>query len=199
MNLSELEAEVFINTAAESNVIMHFLKRGAIDFFTISESLRATVTKALVSGEKTFLINAGSGNDFLKIVSLKLNGEYLSPVTVGGLNNFQTIPTVYFCDDAGNVTFNAAVASSASVVMEIAITPNGDTVADAALKLNRDAVISACLSKLLLLPKKPYTDANLATFHMNKYMAEAEKQKIKSYTGRTSAPLHTKPQFVNGK
>lgn len=197
MDINTLLPEVFINTGASEDVILHYLKRGAIDFFKESDAWQITVTNSLSANATGFTINPGSDNDFSKVISMKIGEQTLHPQT---LSENQEGGTSYFYVDAtGAVTFNKPLDIESTVTTKISITPKNNVIDDAMLLEYRDEIISACLSKMMLMPKKPWTDGNLGMVHEKKWKDGAAIARRKVFTGNSRVPLRTKSHFIGGK
>jgi hypothetical protein len=198
MNLNTLLPEIFINANAETAVIMHYLRRGAIDFFTESEAWRVEIESDVDAGVKSFTLNVGTDADYLKMVSVEVADKALTPVTLDDLAGGSS-PSKYFVNVLGKVTLNAHYTQDVTVKSVVSVVPSGDVVDDGLLTQYRDAIVSACLAKLLLVPKKPWTDAGLAQYHANKWQMEAAKAKRHAFAGASRAPLRSSMWTINGR
>jgi hypothetical protein len=190
MDLSTLNPEVFINAPADPPLLSFFVQRGAIDFFTSSEAWQETNEVEVDAGEREFVVPAVAGADFLKLVAVEIAGTELRSASLGA-----------FCsaDESGKVTLASPAEGLVTLKVTCAYVPSGNTVNDAIGRQYRDGIVSAALSKLFILPKKPWTDPNLSEYHRNKWQSLAATAKRHAYVGKNAAPLRTKPHTVGGR
>jgi hypothetical protein len=69
--------------------------------------------------------------------------------------------------------------------------PVADGIDDDLFNEWRDAIVHGALARLMMSPKKPYTDLQLATYHNNKFQVDTASAGIRSDRNYTRAPLQT--------
>jgi hypothetical protein len=97
---------------------------------------------------------------------------------LGGPKSFKLVPTP---DLEGTLTMEVALKPS----------PTAETIDDDLYDEFREAIVHGALSRLMLSPKKPYTDTNLGTYHAQQFVAAAAAAGLRAARNYTRAPFET--------
>ncbi len=192
MNLQILRAEVFMNTGAEYPVIDHYLLRGAIDFFTRSEAWQVTNQVSISAGEQNFNVPDVATGEFFKLVAIEIGDKVLER---DALRKFCTVT------EGGVVWLDKPAEGDTTMQVTAVYVPadNATAINDDIGRQYRDAFVNAALSKLFLIPKKPWTDTALAEYHRVKWEGKADIAKRHAYQGKQNQPTRTKCHFFSGR
>lgn len=97
---------------------------------------------------------------------------------LGGATALTLVPTP---DVAGTLTLTVTLKPS----------PTADGIDDDIFNEYREAIVHGALARLLLSPKKPYTDAGLASYHQHQFIIKAGAAGLRAARNYTRAPLRT--------
>ena len=80
-----------------------------------------------------------------------------------------------------------------TLTLKVTLKPSSDAtgIDDAIYRDYRQTIVHGALSRLMISPKKPYTDTNLATYHHQLFIIEMGGAGIKTARNHTRAPLRT--------
>lgn len=80
-----------------------------------------------------------------------------------------------------------------TLTLIVALKPDDDAIGidDEIYQEYREAIIHGAKARLMLSPRKPYTDAALASFHMGQFTAKTTAAGIRAARNYTRAPLQT--------
>lgn len=189
--LSTLVPEVFINVPAELPILNHYILRGAIDFFKKSEAWQLTDEITISAGDEFFDIPTAAGREFVKLVSLEISDRVLTGDDLRKFCASGESGTVWLAKQAdGDITVKATSVFAPS--------DNATEIDTAIGRQYRDAIIWAALTKLFMLPKKPWTDASLSEFYRVKWENLADQAKRSAYEGKQRTARRTKMHTLNG-
>lgn len=192
MNLSALRPEIFMHAPAEYPVIDHYILRGVIDFFNRSEAWQVTNTVSISAGASSFNVPSVSNAEFLTLISIELGDTLLE---------YEDLRK--FCKVAEGGTVSLAAPADADVTLKVtaAYVPddNATTIDDVLGKRYRDALISAALSKLFMIPKKPWSDMSMSEVHRLRWESAADKAKRFAYEGKQNQSRRIQSFFINGR
>lgn len=97
---------------------------------------------------------------------------------LGGATSLTLVPTP---DVAGTLKLE--------VVLKPSLTATG--VDDALFNEYREAIVHGALGRLMLSPKKPYSDAQLGAYHAQQFTIKTGQAGMRAARNYTRAPLHT--------
>jgi hypothetical protein len=192
MDLSTLRPEVRINAPADDALLNFFILRGAIDFFTRSEAWQVTEEVALSAGDESFQVPAVPHGEFSKLISIQVADTVIEGADLNRFCASGESGTVWLAQKApGDMTIKV---KSVYVPDEAAT-----TIDDAIGRQYRNALIDAALDKLHKLPKKPWTDFTLSTYHRSEWERKADEAKRMAYTGKQNGPIRTESVTIGGR
>ena len=163
-------------------IISHELKRAAQTFFDRTRAWRITENAVAVAGgtETVSAAPSDSGQELVRVEQAWFDGKVLDPFTAEGvLRDFgedwmeQTgVPIAYIQDTPGEIRLFPIPESAATVgiILRISVRPNESStgIPDEFYAKYRDVIASGAKSRLMLYPKKAWTD-----FELGRVMAEA--------------------------
>jgi hypothetical protein len=97
---------------------------------------------------------------------------------LGGATALQLVPTP---DVAGTLKIEVALKPD----------PTATGIDDSIFNEYRDAIVHGALGRLMLSPKKPYSNAQLATYHQQQFAIMAGQSGMRQARNYTRAPLRT--------
>ena len=99
----------------------------------------------------------------------------------------------YIPSGAGSVILAPKPGASAALTMIVALKPSPASVGIDDVQFNeyREAVVHGALLRLMLSPKKPYTNAQLAAYHQQQFAIKTAAAGIRVRKNHTRSPLRT--------
>ena len=85
-------------------------------------------------------------------------------------------------------------ATSGMLTMTVALkpSPDADGIDDSIFDEYREAIVHGALARLMLSPKKPYTNMQLAQYHYQLFAIRVADAGMRAARGHTRAPLQTR-------
>lgn len=89
------------------------------------------------------------------------------------------------------------VSTTGALVMDVALTPSRSSVGIDSAITDRylDGIVSGAKSRLMLIPKKPWTDLALASYHKGEFGSAVDTAMIDAARGFGRSPIRTKTYF----
>ncbi|SOD41725.1 phage adaptor protein [Nitrosovibrio sp. Nv4] len=127
-----------------------------------------------------------------------LDGEEIAPylggagVSAQNWRGWISAPQ-YIVDDAASITLVPRPGAAAILIMTVALKPSpvSTGIDDALFNEYREAIVHGALARLMLSPKKPYTNAQLAAYHQQQFSIKTAAAGLRAARSHTRAPLRT--------
>lgn len=83
------------------------------------------------------------------------------------------------------------VAGTLKLTVVLKPAQNADGIDENIFAEDREAIVHGALGKLMLSPKKPYTDATLANYHIHQFLIKTAQAGVREAKSYSRAPLQT--------
>lgn len=105
----------------------------------------------------------------------------------------QTGTPEYVLGGATSLTLVPTPDVSGTLKLEVALKPppTATGIDDAMFNEFREAIVHGALSRLMLSPKKPYSDGSLGAYHAQQFTIKTGQAGMRTARNYTRAPLHT--------
>jgi hypothetical protein len=180
-------------------IVDNALRQAAILFCEMSLAWRATLADvAVVAGTNTYPYVPPSGAVVHAITYAAFNGEEIaahtgeSDLRIWDWRN-QTGTPEYVLGGATSLILvpNPDAAGTLSLIVALKPMPTATGIDDDIFNEWRDAIIAGALARLMMSPKKPYTDAQMASFHQMQFFTKTGTAGMRVARSYTRAPLQT--------
>lgn len=165
----------------------------------------ATVTKL----EYLYPLTLPSDTAIAKGLRAWLNDSLIEPISQDDLDNefnntefgwvgvnWRTdvdLPTRWYLPDDGTVGLLLAPSAGGNLRIEAALKPTRVSTSFPSWIYERhlDTIVHGAKARLMMIPKKPFTDLELGRYHYNKFEEGVANARVGVATGNTRAPLRT--------
>lgn len=180
----------------------HHLRRAAIELCTRSRRLKLDMPAFnTVAGTAEYALAPGAGMETVQIIDAAVDGVPIDPVrraiasTMTDWSTDQGRPSLYLM--SGNdetVRLWKTPDAVYAVTLTLAIKPDQAAVGieDWFGDRYNDTIAAGALARLMALPKKVWTNPDLALYHNERFEAGVSRACAEAIKDGTSAPLHTK-------
>lgn len=191
---AEPSIELAVVNAARAFCVRTQLWRGSVELAVSVEAPTVTVTvpaqSVLHKIESARLLSAGSELDIEPITLADL--DRLMP----GWRTFtQGMGRWYTQEQHGEVTVVPFCAGTLKLTTVLKPDNTAIELPDFLLDDYQEEIADGALARLLILPKQPFTDPNLAQVHMARFNSRLDELASKSVRGQQRGPLRTRARF----
>jgi hypothetical protein len=191
-------------------MIMDALSRSGFEFCQKSSAWQfISDPQSVRANTHTYEIETPSGTVVTELITVTYAGVPLTPKTTSDLDNiFQGwhtatgTPAYYFRPTDGEVRLVATPAATQLKVLvtTVAVAPKiigGAGIDSDVFNKYQEALISGALYRLLMMPKKDWTDAGLAQFHEARYRSGIGQARVVALAANSTAELRVRaPRFA---
>jgi hypothetical protein len=153
---------------------------------------------SVMAGTAEYAFIPPAGTTVHCITHAALNGKEIefrageSAITIRNWRNQSGTP-LYVLGGATAATLVPVPDAAGMLAMTVALKPSASSggIDDALFNEFREPIIHGALAQLLYLPKKPYTNAQLATYHQQQFSIGTAAAGVRVARSYTRAPLRT--------
>jgi hypothetical protein len=153
---------------------------------------------SVVGGTAEYAFTPPEGAVVHAITFAALNGEEIAPykgetgISAKNWRN-RTSPPQYILSGAGSVILVPHPDAAAVLTMIVALKPSPASAGIDDVQFNeyREAIVHGALLRLMLSPKKPYTNAQLAAYHQQQFAIKTAAAGVRVAKNYTRTPLRT--------
>lgn len=209
MSLVRFDADLFLNEVmpdvpgCAKDVAVNAIRNAAIEFCKKSLVWVETLDPVNITATVDVydLDGMPNGSVIERINNLFYLGEKLTPSNVDEVNTKRQLAV------GGAVQFYAQssptqvilygipdVSTTGALVMDVALTPSRSSVGIDSAITDRylDGIVSGAKSRLMLMPKKPWSDLALASYHKGEFGSAVDTAMIDVARGFGRAPIRTR-------
>jgi hypothetical protein len=153
---------------------------------------------SVVAGTAEYAFTPPEGAVVHAITFAALNGEEIAPykgetgISAKNWRNRTGAPQ-YILSGAGSVILVPHPDAAAALTMIVALKPSPASAGIDDVQFNeyREAIVHGALLRLMLSPKKPYTNAQLAAYHQQQFAIKTAAAGVRVAKNYTRTPLRT--------
>ncbi len=153
---------------------------------------------SVVAGTAEYAFTPPEGAVVHAVTFAALNGEEIGPyrgetgISAKNWRN-RTGGPQYILSGAGSVILVPKPDAAAALTMIVALKPSPASagIDDAQFNEYREAIVHGALLRLMLSPKKPYTNAQLAAYHQQQFAIKTAAAGVRVAKNYTRTPLRT--------
>lgn len=180
-------------------VATNAIKNAAIEFCALSNILRVTTDPVTTTAsEKAYTIDVDNGLVPVRAMVVWFNGKIIGPLGPGQvdlLNASPSTPEAYIQTNPDEVILVPAPLTPGTLVIEASAKPSRASIGVEKWihETYLDDIASGAKSRLMAMPKKPWSNGNLADYHRKMFELAAASASILSSKGFNRAPLRSTP------
>lgn len=160
-----------------------------------------------IAGQSVYEFEPPTGAVVSGVVSAWFDGRRMAPTTQAELSdefaNWRTMngtPTRYLQENAGEIILFPIPASAlaGALTMKVSLKPSrASTTIDSWLfESYLEAIAHGAKWKLMIMPKKPWSDGATALYHKEMFDAAVDGARLAAFKGLGKAPLRSTARFI---